>query len=360
MQHKGKVLVGMSGGVDSSVAALQLLRAGYEVVGATFRLWDPEVDSGLGASTCCAVDDVRDAKQVCHTLGIPHYVMNYKQLFQQKVVDYFVAEYQRGATPNPCIACNRHIKFDSFIQKALSMDFDYVATGHYASVLWDEDMGRFRLKRAIHDQKDQSYVLYTFTQHQLAHTLMPLGGYEKEAVRALAQENNLLVSRKPDSQDICFVPDGDYGGFLEAYTGQKAEPGDFIDRDGNKLGRHQGVWRYTIGQRKGLGISFGKPMFVSAIDQAANTVTLADNDALFTRELVADDFRWIDIDQLDAPAVFDAKIRYAADPAPAQVIPLGEGKVRVVFDQPQRAVTKGQAVVFYNGRYVVGGGTILK
>lgn len=349
----------MSGGVDSSVAALLLLRQGYEVVGATFRLWDPGVDSSFGESSCCAVDDVNDARRVCDRLGIPHYVFNYKELFRREVVDYFVGEYRRGATPNPCIACNRAIKFDSFIRKARAMEFDYVATGHYASILFDEHRSRWRLRRGAFAEKDQSYVLYTLSQRQLAHIVMPLGGYSKSEIRAIAEEAGLAVSGKADSQDICFVPDGDYCAFLERYTGETSPAGFFVDRDGNVLGRHRGIWHYTIGQRKGLGMSFGKPMYVAGIDAASNTVLLDDNEALFQSELRAGDLRLIECDVLTGPVRCTARIRYSARPAEAMLHPPEDGVVRVVFDHLQRAATPGQAVVFYDGDYVLGGATIL-
>lgn len=355
-----RVIVGMSGGVDSSVAALLLLRQGYEVVGATFRLWAPCADSGLAESACCAADDVHDARRVCELLGIPHYVFNYKDLFRTEVVDYFVAEYRRGATPNPCIACNRRVKFDSFIRRALGMEFDYVATGHYALVEFDPARNRHRLRRGSYAEKDQSYVLYTLTRQQLAHVLMPLGGYRKAEIRALAREAGLPVSGKADSQDICFVPDGDYGAFLEAYTGESPPSGNFVDEQGRVLGRHQGLWRYTVGQRKGLGVSFGRPMYVSAIDPVSGNVTLSAGDALFSRELTAEDVNLLDLDRLDAPLRCTAKIRYSARPAPAEISPLEGGGIRIVFDEPQRAVTPGQAVVFYDGDYVLGGATICR
>jgi len=360
MQSKGKVMVGMSGGVDSSVAALLLLEQGYQVVGATFRLWNP-ADAGLGGeSSCCSADDADDARFVCHALGIPHYVLNYKDLFRESVVDYFVAEYRRGATPNPCIACNRHIKFGAFIQKARSMDFDFIATGHYATVERDAGGRRYRLRKGQFAAKDQSYVLYCLTQPQLAATLMPLGGYRKEEIRAMAAEHGLLVSGKPDSQDICFVPGGDYSAFLSQYTGKSCPRGDFVDADGRSLGRHRGIWSYTIGQRRGLSLSFENRKYVTAIDAQSNTVTLGENEDLLRRKLTARDVNWIDFDAPARPMRLGARIRYNHAEQPATVTPLPGGGARVVFDHAQRAVTPGQAVVFYSGDYVAGGGTIEK
>lgn len=360
MPNKGKVLLGMSGGVDSSVAAILLMEAGYEVVGATFRLWDPGADSLFEESSCCAVDDVNDARRVCHDLGIPHYVLNYKELFREKVVAYFAAEYLRGATPNPCIACNHHIKFDAFLQKALSMGFDYIATGHYATVLYDEERQSYRLQKGEYLPKDQSYVLYTLTQETLSHLLLPLGKFEKAQIRKIAAQHGLRISQKADSQDICFVPDGNYAAFLETYLGKRAAEGNFLDRDGNVLGRHRGIWHYTIGQRKGLGISLGKPMFVYSIDSENNTVTLAENQDLMVSSLIASDLTFTEIQTFDAPLQVDVKIRYASAATPATIFPLPDNMVKVVFESLQRAVTPGQAVVFYDGDFLFGGAVIQK
>lgn len=347
--NKGKVLVGMSGGVDSSVAALLLLQEGYDAAGATFRMWD-----GPGDET-----NVRDARLVCDTLGIAHHVLDFRQVFRAHVLDYFVREYDGGRTPNPCVACNRWVKWPAFLAQARELGMDKIASGHYATVLYDNSLGRYRLKKGKHDQKDQSYVLYPLTQDILAATLLPLGEYSKQEVRALAQQHGLPVSQKADSQDICFVPDRDYHGFLQKYTGRTSPAGEFVDGNGKRLGTHGGIWRYTIGQRKGLGVSLGKPMFVTAIDSVHSTVTLGEGKQLLATELIADNLQFIDYNRLEQPVSLQAKIRYSARPEQAQVIPQQDGTVRVVFAAPQRAVTKGQSVVFYDGDFVAGGGTII-
>ena len=277
-----KIMVGMSGGVDSSVAAYLLLRQGYEVTGVTFKLWDdPALESG-----CCSADDVRDAAYVCQQLGIPHYVLNYKDLFRQEVVGPFAEEYLRGRTPNPCISCNRYIKFGAFSHKLRELGFDLMATGHYACCGYNEATGRWELKRAIHPEKDQSYVLYQLTQHQLAHLLLPVGDYEKPALRALAAANGLSNAQKADSQDICFVPDGDYVSFLRQYGGVEPVPGDFLDSEGRVLGRHRGMECYTIGQRKGLGIAARTPLYVVSLHAGKNRVIVGSNDDLFRSGLL--------------------------------------------------------------------------
>lgn len=356
MSNKKKVMLGMSGGVDSSVAALLLLEQGYDVTGITMKLRsdDPAVENLNGG--CCSLDDVADARRVANQLGIPHYVLNFTDLFAEKVMDYFAAAYQAGETPNPCIACNRHIKFDALLQKALAMEFDYIATGHYA-VIEQGESGRWFLRKSP-AAKDQSYVLYNLTQEQLAHTLMPLGKFSKMQARELAEKHCLAVAHKPDSQEICFVPDRDYAGFLERYTGIKAPEGNFVDEEGNFLGRHRGITHYTVGQRKGLGISFGKPMYVTRIDADSNQVVLAEEGGQYRSSLVAGDLNFIPFDQLPGPLRVAAKIRYQAAPAPALLTMETNGFAKLVFDQPQRSVTPGQAVVFYDGDLVLGGGII--
>lgn len=359
--EKKKVMIGMSGGVDSSVAAALLQEQGYEVVGVTLKLWSEEDDSlERPSGGCCSLDDINDARMVAFKLGIPHYVLNFKEVFRKDVVDYFVGEYQCGKTPNPCIACNRHIKFEGLLDKALSMGFDYIATGHYAKIVSNPESGRMELHRGVSINKDQSYVLYNFTQHQLSHMLMPIGDLSKDQTRGIALKNELAIAKKPDSQEICFVPDNDYAGFIERYTGKKSVPGNFIDAQGNVLGVHKGIWHYTIGQRKGLGIAFGVPMFVTKIDVQHNTVSLGLEQEIFKTTLIAGDLNFIEISELKEPIEIQAKVRYSAIPAPAILSPLPDGKAKVVFEQPQRAITPGQSVVFYHGESVVGGGTILE
>lgn len=352
-----KVMVGMSGGVDSSVAALLLMQQGYEVTGVTFKLWDdPAEDSG-----CCSADDVRDAAYVCSQLGIPHYVFNYKELFRQEVVQPFIEEYLRGRTPNPCIRCNRAIKFGAFSGRIRELGYDFIATGHYARTRFNEATGRYELLRAVHPAKDQSYVLYNLTQEQLACLLLPLGGYEKQEIREIAAKSGLVVAKKPDSQDICFVPDGDYGAFLERYAGIHPAPGEFVDCCGRCVGQHRGIIHYTVGQRKGLGVSLGKPAYVQRIDPDLNRVVLTTEESdIFTCSVLAEDTNYISIPQLERPIEVMAKIRYAHPLSPALLLPgVKPGTVRLEFKEPQRAPAPGQAVVFYQGDTVIGGGTIL-
>lgn len=353
---KKTVMLGMSGGVDSSVAALLLRDAGYDVTGVTLRL-RPDFEAGQSPSGgCCSLDDIDDARRVCYHLGIDHFVFNFTDVFQKQVMDYFAREYHNGRTPNPCIACNRHVKFDAMLRRAQELGYDFIATGHYAKVRRRED-GRWLLERTG-CAKDQSYVLYSLTQKQLAHTLFPVAGYPKEQIRAIAEEHGLPVAHKPDSQEICFVPDNNYAAFLEAYTGKACPPGDFVGPDGAVLGRHKGIAHYTIGQRKGLGIAFGEPMYVTRIDPVLNQVSLGPDGSQYRRSLVACDLNWISVPALDAPMRVTAQVRYRAAPAPALLEPCADGSVNVTFDTPQRSVTPGQAVVFYDGGLVVGGGTI--
>lgn len=352
-----RVMVGMSGGVDSSVAALLLKEQGYDVTGVTLRLRPDAYMAESAAGGCCSLDDIDDARRVCYRLDIPHIVLNLTDVFSESVIDYFAKEYSRGRTPNPCIACNKFVKFEEMLRRAQALDFDYIATGHYAIIEQDEKSGRFLLRRSP-SQKDQSYVLYAMTQHQLAHTLMPLGNMEKPAARALAEEHGLPVAHKPDSQEICFVQDNNYARFIEEYTGSKAPQGAFVDQEGNVLGKHRGITHYTIGQRKGLGISFGKPMFVTDINPQANTVTLGEEGSQYRSSLFAEELNFIPFEKLPGEIQVMAKVRYQAKPAKAALIPVGTDRVRVEFYEPQRSVTPGQAVVFYDGDLVVGGGTI--
>ncbi len=358
-ENGGRVTVAMSGGVDSSVAALLLLRAGYDCIGATMRLYGNE-DIGIPKEhTCCSLDDVIDARDVCRKLGIEHFVFNFSGTFKKEVIDRFVAAYESGRTPNPCIDCNRYLKFDTLYRRSRELSREYVATGHYARTKFDEKSGRWLLLRAADARKDQSYVLYSLTQDELAHTLFPLGDLKKEEVRALAEEAGLTNARKHDSQDICFVPDGKYGDFIEKYKDKHYPEGDFVDSSGRVLGRHRGIVRYTVGQRKGLGLSLPHPMYVKSVDAEKNTVTLADESELYTSSLVAHGINLISVREIKEPMRVTAKVRYSQRSAAAAVTQTDEDTISVVFDEPQRAITPGQAVVLYDGDVVVGGGTIL-
>ncbi|MDD5952793.1 MAG: tRNA 2-thiouridine(34) synthase MnmA [Oscillospiraceae bacterium] len=354
---KQKVMIGMSGGVDSSVAAMLLRDQGYAVTGVTLKLRPNEYMQENSCGGCCSLEDIDDARRVAYKLGIEHLVFNFTEVFQKTVMDYFADAYFHGKTPNPCIACNRHVKFDAMLRRAMELGFDYVATGHYASIRQRED-GRYLLER-VDSAKDQSYVLYNLTQFQLAHTLLPISGYEKAEIRRMAEEADLPVAHKADSQDICFIEDHDYASFLTRYTGKTTPPGDFVDEAGHVLGTHRGIAHYTIGQRKGLGIAFGQPMYVTGIDAEKNQVILGPAGSQYRSSLIAGDLNWISIPSLTSPRTVWAKVRYQAEPSQATVSPLKDGTVQVTFKEPQRSVTPGQAVVFYDGKTVVGGGTIL-
>ena len=353
-----KALIGMSGGVDSSEAALQMLEAGYECIGATMRLYGGQASPG--SKTCCSLDDVEDARSVAHRLGIKHYVFNFTEEFQQQVMDQFVAVYQAGGTPNPCIDCNRYLKFGKLLQRARELSCDVLVSGHYAKVQQDPATGRYLLMRAADRAKDQTYFLACLSQQQLSRIRFPLGDLTKAQVRELAEKHGFLNARKHDSQDICFVPGGDYTAFLTAYTGKELEPGDFLNTQGQVVGRHRGAVCYTIGQRKGLGLAMGEPVYVCAKDMAAKTVTVGPNEALFSRELWAKDWVFFPFEQLTEPLAVTAKIRHSQFDRKATVYPEADGLARVVFDEPQRAISPGQAVVLYQGEMVIGGGTIVK
>lgn len=339
----------MSGGVDSSVAAYLLKKEGYEVVGVNMKLWDSGDESS-----------VIDAKKVCDNLGIEFHVVDLQSEFKSKVINNFVKEYEMGRTPNPCVFCNKNIKFGDLFKKADELNCKYVSTGHYALCIKNNETGRYEIHRADNDKKDQTYVLYNFNQEKLARTLFPIGHYDKARIREIAKEIGLEVHNKPDSQDICFIPDQDYEKFLREKTNIKSYSGKFVDTDGNELGDHKGIISYTIGQRKGLGIAFGKPKYVIDINAKNNTIVLGDNEELFKNSLTASDVNFIPFsyDEMEEDLFFDAKIRYSAKPARAKISKLGNNRINVEFDTPQRAITKGQSIVFYDGDVLIGGGII--
>lgn len=354
-----KVVVGMSGGVDSSVAAYLLKKQGYDVIGATMQIWqDESAQAQEHEGGCCGLSAVDDARRVADAIGIPYYVMNFKRDFKEQVIDYFVREYENARTPNPCIACNRYVKWESLLKRSLEIGADYIATGHYARIKKLEN-GRYTIQKSVTEEKDQTYALYNLTQFQLAHTLMPIGEYEKPKVREIAEVANLLVAHKPDSQDICFVSDRDYVKFLEQETGRKSVPGNFVDEAGNILGTHQGIRHYTVGQRKGLKLALGKPAFVKAIRPDTNEVVIGGADCVFSDTMFVDRVNYMAVEKLDGATELCGKIRYAHKGAPCLVEPLLDGRLKVTFKEPQRAITPGQAAVFYQEDYIVCGGTIV-
>ena len=351
-------LIAMSGGVDSSVAAYVMQKRGYQCMGTTMRLYRND-EIGLSQyHTCCSQRDIDDAAEVAFDLDIPYEVLDFTLDFKEQIMERFVRTYEAGGTPNPCIDCNRIMKFDKLLAFARQKGLKYVVTGHYARIEYCAASGRYLLKKALDDTKDQSYVLYMLTQEQLAHTLFPLGDTPKTETRRIAEEQGFCNARKHDSQDICFVPDGDYVRFMEQYTGKHYPEGDFLNLDGQPVGRHRGAVRYTLGQRKGLGLAMGAPVYVCGKDMAANTVTVGPEEALYHRSLLAENVNWISIPALTEPMRVKAKTRYRQTEQWATALPGPEGKVRLVFDEPQRAMTVGQATVFYDGDTVVGGGTI--
>ncbi len=357
---KEKVVVGMSGGVDSSVAAYLLKEQGYDVIGVTMQIWQDEDEFRQAEEGgCCGLSAVDDARRVADTLGIPYYVMNFKADFKKNVIDYFVSEYERAYTPNPCIACNRYVKWESLLQRSLEIGADYIATGHYARILKLPN-GRYTIQNSVTAAKDQTYALYNLTQEQLSRTLMPVGAYEKPQIREIAEKAGLLVAHKSDSQDICFVPDHDYAGFIERETGRVYKPGNFVDTQGNVLGQHRGIIHYTIGQRKGLGITAATPLFVKEIRPETNQVVVCRDEELFSDTCYISNMNYMAEASInpDTPAV--GKIRYSHRGAACKLTPLDNGMIKCVFDEPQRAMTPGQAAVFYQDDYVLCGGTIEK
>lgn len=351
-------MVAMSGGVDSSVAALLMKEKGFECMGVTMKLYNNEQVLSK-ENTCCSLDDVEDARSVAFKLGMPYYVFNFSDRFKEDVIDRFVDAYENGRTPNPCIDCNRYLKFDKLFSRMKELDYDCIVTGHYAQIEFDASSGRYLLKKSVDLNKDQSYVLYSLTQEQLAHVQFPLGSMSKPEVREIAAKNGFINAKKHDSQDICFVTDGTYCDFIENYTGKHFPEGDFIDKNGRFLGRHKGIIRYTVGQRKGLGISFEQPMYVTAVNPENNTVTLGTNEELFSTTVIAEKINLISTDNLYTPVRIKAKVRYRQSEQWATAVQTDEDTIKVEFDEPQRAITKGQAVVLYDRDIVVGGGTIV-
>lgn len=349
----------MSGGVDSSVAAYLLKEQGYHVIGVTMQIWqDEEAGTKEAKGGCCGSSAVEDARRVAEKLGIPYYVMNFKKEFKSCVIDYFVEEYLRGRTPNPCIACNRYVKWEALLQRSLAIGADYIATGHYARVHRLPN-GRYTIRSSVTAAKDQTYALYNLTQEQLAHTLMPVGSYTKEEIRKMAEAAGLPVAHKPDSQEICFVPDDDYGSFIDRTAGESVPgPGKFVDKEGNVLGIHKGITHYTIGQRRGLGLPMGERVFVTQIRPETNEVVIGSNEDIFTRTVVCDRVNFMSVEGLESPVRVLAKIRYNHRGEYGRIEKLSDGRVLCAFEQPVRAAAAGQAMVFYNGEYVLGGGTI--
>ena len=354
-----KCLIAMSGGVDSAVAALIVKNMNIECIGATMKLLGGGGIQLDEEHACCSKEDIEDAKKVAEGLGMKHHLYDFSEHFAEKVVNKFVRAYESGATPNPCIECNRHLKFERLFEEAENLGCSHIATGHYARVELDKESGRWILKKAKDLTKDQSYVLYSLTQKQLSRVLFPLGNITKEEVRAIAEENGFTNAHKKESQDICFVKNEDYTDFIQRYTGKTYPEGDFVNKDGDVLGTHKGIISYTVGQRKGLGLALPAPLYVCEIDTDKNRVVLCPHEGLFTSQLTATDINLISVPDLYTPMRIKAKVRYRHTEQSATAVQIDENTIRVTFDEPQRAITKGQSVVFYDGDVVVGGGTIL-
>ena len=348
----------MSGGVDSSVAALLTKEAGYDCAGATMKLFTNEQIGVEGESRCCSLDDVEDARSVANRLSMPYYVFNFADRFKECVIDRFVSEYEAGRTPNPCIDCNKFLKFERFFMRAVEMDIDHIVTGHYARIEYEAASGRWLLKKGADAAKDQSYVLYQLTQEQLAHTLLPLGGMTKGEVREIAEAHGFINANKRESQDICFVPDGDYAAFIERYRGEALRRGRFVTKRGGTIGEHKGLVHYTVGQRRGLGLSLREPLYVCVKCPADNTVVLGPESELFSKRLTASGLNLIACGAIETPIHVTAKTRYKQKEQRATARQTGEGTLLLEFDEPQRAITPGQAVVMYDGDTVIGGATI--
>lgn len=350
----------MSGGVDSSVAAYILKEQGYDVIGVTMQIWqDMDLDAQSAEGGCCGLSAVEDARRVAHVLDIPYYVMNFRDDFQHKVIDYFVEEYRNGRTPNPCIACNRYVKWESLLCRAMEIGADYIATGHYARII-ELPNGRYTVRNSVTEQKDQTYALFNLTQDQLRHTLMPVGNYEKDRIREIAEQAALPVAHKRDSQDICFVPDHDYAGFIARETGREDVPGNFVDESGNVVGRHRGVTHYTVGQRKGLGLTAETPLFVKEIRPETNEVVICKSEGLFSKVCRVENVNYMALPQIEAGMEAVGKVRYSHKGALCRLYPLPGGQMECRFYEEQRAMTPGQAAVFYQEDHILCGGTIMR
>lgn len=354
-----KVAVAMSGGVDSSVTAALLKEQGYDVTGITMQVWplDEFADEVSRFGGCCSLAAVEDARSVARKIGIDHYVLNFRKVFEKTVIDDFISEYQKGRTPNPCIRCNQHVKFKALLTKALGIDRDYLATGHYARVKYDNKLRRFNLLRGIDSDKDQSYVLYVLTQSQLEHLLLPLGEYKKNEIREIARDMDLPVAEKEESQEICFIPSRSYADYIAEKIPESVKPGDIVDSKGKVIGEHKGLIYYTCGQRKGLGITSDRPLYVIEIDKDNNRIVVGQEEELFGNSLIADEINLISVEKIEGKIKSDVQIRYNALAQKAKIT-MKNNIVKVVFDKPQKAITAGQAAVFYEEDKVIGGGTI--